>query len=809
MKKKLLCLILLAGWLSGLPGMEKANPEKSRKPAGDAAEDARHKLRPLGAPFSFTAAPGEKRVYRFSTRLLSDGESHAWKLTGPAEKESGISGRGTVKEHRLEVELDLPAGFYELRFPGLEQAFGISILPPHTGETDPFFAMEGLMEERSPEVYESCLNLLVRHGILHNREWTNFHVRNREEGIADDRNDRFYRAAGAKNVRSIFAIHDFPEWADGIFTGRRRSLPGKLTGVDTAIAKMLDSRKAGLEGFHILNEYDQISVPAEACLPPLKMAAWVARGRALTLAGAAFCKGSSVSERDSIAGGMLDFIDAFCIHTYSAPEEMAAYVRKYRNDMKKHPKAQMPIWVTESGKPWKRGLTGPVSQVYGGPLNNLRPQPEEDRISALWITMKAVEAKACGVARYYPFVMQFFQENNNNFGMLDYYGTPLRSMNAYAFASNLLSNLEYRGDWKRNPAGLLPTRVFSGGNRAAAVFYSGKNGTAERTVSLDGFPAGTGYAIDGSELHVKDNRLTFRGGMAYWVFPADKLRPPMLDTDTESMEMLRAAKSYRPVERRSTPLIYRYDFRRSNGEWRNSIGYILPTDRNLHFKVANLSGRQRTTRPRLTVPAGVTVTQPPPEKLELPPHSETDLTVGIAGSGGYHRIRLGDADDELSATAVPLIDLSHMKSETCDFMNPARWHRNSSGKQTFRFDEKEQAIEVRTDFRNKQNPAENNWSFPEFRFKPEEKKARLIAVSFEFRLDSRGAKKHPGSSLLMLSRNGEKYQAYPIDAPRNEWKQYRIVIGGSDNVPYDLLRIGMLSGEDDLAFSFRNIKLWY
>lgn len=775
-------------------------------------EDPRHKLRPAEAPVSFAAAPGEKHRYCFKTEQLADGSTHDWLLTGMDGGKTGLSGRAAVRNRSLSVELALPAGYYELRFPALDQLFGISILPPHPGKADPFFAIEGLLETRTPDLYLSCLDLLARNGILHNREWTNFAGLHSRKEEYDPRNDRFYRAAGAKGIRSIFAFSDFPAWLEPVAsrTGRR-ILPGKLIELDRAIARMLESRQAGLEGFHILNEYDLSNFPAEANLPPLKVAAWAAREREIALIGAAFCKGSSLVEQESIAGGMLDFIDAFCIHTYAEPERMLSYVQEYRRDMKGHPKENMPIWITETGKPWHRGATGPLKQAYGGPLHNLHPQVKEDMISALWITMKAVEAKACGVARYYPFVMQFFQENDNNFGMLNYYGTPLRSMHAYAFAANLLANQEYRGDWKENPTGLQPTRVFSDGKRAVAVFYAGKDGVGERTVSLQGFPTGQGYAIDGAELKVKQNQLTFRGGMAYWVFPAEKLDAAKLNTDTEPKRMLQAAKRYRPVKRRYTPLIYRYDFRRSGNRY-TAAGYELPEDGKLHFIVTNLSDRKMTTRPRLTVPAGAVVTLAPPESLELPPRSETTLTVGISALGQYHNfVRLGDADDPLSAAVVPLIDLARLKPETRDFMNPARWHQNSSGKQTFRFHAEENAVEVRTDFRNKANPADNNWSFPEFRFKPEEKKRNLVAVSFDFRFDNRGIEGRVLFPLLMLTRSGDRgYNSFPISAPGKEWKHYMIPLRGTEEgKPYDILRIGMGSTENDLVFFFRNVQLWF
>lgn len=775
-------------------------------------KEVRHKLLPQGAPSAFVAAPGERRRYEFKTSLLPDGSVHDWVLTGMDGGETGRSGRAEVRNRVLSVEFSLPTGFYELRFPALGQLFGISILPPHSGNVDPFFAMEGLLEGRTRKIQENCLDLLVRNGISHNREWSDFAGLHPRSGEYVRRNDPLYRIAGTKGIRSIFAFTDFPAWLEPVANQAGRNiLPGKLIGLDRAMERMLESRKAGVEGFQILNEYDGSTFPAEANLPPLKAAAWAARGREIALVGAAFCQGSTLIERESIAGGMLDFIDVFCIHTYAEPERMLPYVQEYRHDMKGHPKENMPIWITESGKPWHRGISGVVKQVYGGTLDNLHPQVEEDMISALWITMKAVEAKACGVARYYPFVMQFFQENNSNFGMLDYYGTPLRSMHAYSFAANLFAGQEYRGDWKDNPPGLQPTRVFSDGRRAVAVFYAGKDGIGERTVSLNGFPAGQGYAVDGTELKSGKEQLTFRGGMAYWVFPAEKLEAAKLNVETESRRMLEAAKRYRPVKRRCTPVVYRYDFRRSGSRY-TAAGYEMPEDGKLQFIVTNFSDEKVTTHPRLTVPDGAVVTAPPPELLELPPRSETAIAVGISSLGRYcGRIRLGDAGDTLSSTTVTLLDSSQLKPETRDFLNPGRWHQNSSGKQTFHFNAEENALEVRTDFRNKRNPADNNWSFPEFRFRPEEKKGKLVAVSFDFCYDDRGETGIPLFPLLMLTCSGDKeYKSFPISSPGREWKHYWIPVRGTEEErPYDILRIGMGARGNDLLFAIRNIQLWF
>lgn len=49
----------------------------------------------------------------------------------------------------------------------------------------------------------------------------------------------------------------------------------------------------------------------------------------------------------------------------------------------------MPLWLTESGRPWKQGPD--------------RPPIDQDQTSALDITMKGIESQACGIARYFPF----------------------------------------------------------------------------------------------------------------------------------------------------------------------------------------------------------------------------------------------------------------------------------------------------------------------------------------------------------------------------------------------------------------------
>ncbi|UKI29750.1 MAG: hypothetical protein L6W00_17035 [Lentisphaeria bacterium] len=132
---------------------------------------------------------------------------------------------------------------------------------------------------------------------------------------------------------------------------------------------------------------------------------------------------------------------------------MLRLITTYRSYLKKVGKGGMPIWITESGKPWKRGNANP-QRTYGGPHGKLRAEADEDRVSARWITLKAVEAKAGGVAGYFPFTLRSFREGPNNFGMMDFQWTPHRSLAAYFFCAQILANCDYIGDLNRLPRGI-------------------------------------------------------------------------------------------------------------------------------------------------------------------------------------------------------------------------------------------------------------------------------------------------------------------------------------------------------------------
>lgn len=123
------------------------------------------------------------------------------------------------------------------------------------GKADPFFAIGRLQETRTPEVYRSCPDPRARNDILHNREWINFAgLYSRKKSTIPETTVSIVPPEQRASVRSSLARIFRHGWNLSPIGRDGHILPGKLIELDRAIARMLESCQAGLEGFHILNE---------------------------------------------------------------------------------------------------------------------------------------------------------------------------------------------------------------------------------------------------------------------------------------------------------------------------------------------------------------------------------------------------------------------------------------------------------------------------------------------------------------------------------------------------------------------------
>ena len=163
-----------------------------------------------------------------------------------------------------------------------------------------------------------------------------------------------------------------------------------------------------------------------------------------------------------------------------------------------------PLWLTECGHPWKRRPRSPS------------PYKTRIQISALDITMKGVESLACGIARYFPFVYPYYEENTNNFSMMGRRLTP-RSFASYAQMIRVLARHRDLGDLRHSSSALQRARLFGDDQEVIAVLYSGR--PDESTTVALGLPVERIEGIDGRRLHPgNDGSIPIPDGLSYvWI----------------------------------------------------------------------------------------------------------------------------------------------------------------------------------------------------------------------------------------------------------------------------------------------------
>ncbi len=458
------------------------------------------------------------------------------------------SGEVEPSAGRIEVSLSLAAGFYEIEFPATEQRFGIVSLPPYDDEPDPFFAIDTALSwlVRDDAVREGLIEVLGRSGIGLARErlrWSTIHPGAGEwRWDAGNRYETLRRTYRAQGVDVLEMFHDSPGWM---------GLTGKYAADLHAAAEAwqtIHDRWRGLwHALEIWNEPDIFfgdHLPADQYVVLVRALAYALRDDpGLPLVGGSLAYFDPAFLESAARNDLLSLCDVFSFHTYARAMEMERIAARFRDYLAEHGAGGMPVWITESGRPWRRGPG--------------RPPREEDAASAADIVMKAVEARACGIDRYFAFVYPYYDENEWNFGMMDLAASPLRSMAAYAQAARRLAGAEYVGDLTVEHPAVQRARVFRRGEEVLAVLYSG---APEDPVAVPlGIPVLDVEGIDGRELAPgADGVVTIADGMVYAWLDADALAGH-LNEHTEAMRLLRAAAGEHPPRQPPAPLVLRLE----------------------------------------------------------------------------------------------------------------------------------------------------------------------------------------------------------------------------------------------------------
>ena len=551
------------------------------------------------------------------------------------------SGRAKLLDTGIvEVTLQPRQGFFEIEFPATKQRFGLVSLPASQAMIDPFFCIDGALSwlVGNDEIREGLVQAAQRSGIRMIRErltWGAAHpAPDRFDWETDAHYDTLRRTCGRYGVKVLEMAHDGPRWMGHV--GPR--YPENLIAAARSWQKIAGKWRPTWGGLEVWNEPDIFfggNLPADQYVPLVKAISH-GLGEPLPLrwplVGGVMAHCNRQFLDTAARNGILDSIDVFSFHTYSRAPEMEGLVEKYRAWLKDYGHESMPLWLTECGRPWK---TGPE-----------RPPVDQDAESALDITMKAVEAKACGIDRYFAFVYPYFEEGKNNFGMMDKRATPLRSFAAYAQMAGLLAEHRYYGDLKHNDKRLLRARVFGNIRQTVAVLYTGRV-DPKATVQID-VPVSRIEGIDGRELKpTASGAVPVPDGMVYvWCERGDAL--DRIDTQTKAAALSKAAGERRAKRTAPSPIILRY-------QWDDKL--LQPTSEGYRFRaeppekmpiavrVFNLANQSRELKLRLSFhEKEVPIVGSNPQQVKVPAEGfadvkwEADVSIASAPSKGLRVI---------------------------------------------------------------------------------------------------------------------------------------------------------------------------
>lgn len=460
-------------------------------------------------------------------------------------------GHVVSQQGRMALKLKLPAGFYEIVFPELKETSGVAVVAPPQGGRDFFFGMDTALSwlagggsTRSDERIVQVAQLLSKTGIATARERLQWPGIEPAEGKWDFSAGRYQKVRNAMKSQGIGVLEMFHEAPKYLLseTQKKNPYPMDLPKVEKAWQQITRAYGETWNSIEVWNEPEVGfggDFPPDQMLPMVKSVYYALdqQGSKALRIGGAFARSNRQFMNLCADNGLLDHSDAISFHTYQPADEMQDIVWRFRSWTADYKCASMPLWLSECGMAWMQGPD--------------RPPRDQSMKSSLDISMKAVECKACGIDRYFPFVLEYFPEGPKNFGMLGKDGTPLHAFASYAYVSSLLAHREYVGDLIGADASLVRARVFGGTDDNIVVLYTGKVNSAA-TVAW-ALPAGAATSIDGRVLEIQDGRLPIPDGVAYVRVAASALTGK-IKKDTAAARMLAMAKGPKP-ERKAAPSV--------------------------------------------------------------------------------------------------------------------------------------------------------------------------------------------------------------------------------------------------------------
>ncbi|MDR0870360.1 MAG: hypothetical protein LBN39_06160 [Planctomycetaceae bacterium] len=507
-------------------------------------------LKPENAE-QFFVQPETETTFRFNT---VDGETPditGTAILSAAGEPVSTAIKTAVNSKTISVSGTFPQGFWEIQFPN-KQTFGIISLPAFEGTRDNFFAIDAALSwlVGDDNLREGLIKAARRSGIVMLRERVQWDGIEKNEGTFDWQTHRNYdkvrQCCKANGIEVLELFHDAPEW-----TNKIEVYPGNL--IKTAkswqtVAEKWHSAWGALEIWNEPEIFFGAELPSDQYVPAVKAVSFQYKkaGIKTPLFGGVMAHFQKRWLKTAAENGLLDAVDGFSFHTYGTAPSMEKLVADYRNYLTESGFESMPLWLTECGRPWKRGTE--------------RPNAEQDAVSAADIVMKGVESRCCGVDRYFPFVYPYYDENDNNFGMMDKTGSPCRSMAGYVQLIQTLSGTKYIGDLKTDEPAIQRARLFKNAkNETVAVLYT----TALNEPKQYQIPGKVKYieALTGEPLNLTDSKLKLESARLYYVHFDGDVPANFVQKDTAAMKIYQQAKKpFQTNSGQQKPLVMRFEF---------------------------------------------------------------------------------------------------------------------------------------------------------------------------------------------------------------------------------------------------------
>jgi hypothetical protein len=595
------------------------------------------RLAPLGAPLSFLVQEGRpaRLAWKADSEIPPDGLRYDL-----VDYQGGLVASGTAVqdgERTVSCQVSPPLGYHEVVFRrNGAQRFGLICQDHPVERPDPYFAVDAALEFFSPGDDPvgrvSYLRLLRQTGITMIRERFGWRKKAWEEGRFDFARWNRKELRNEAVEHGIGILEDFcPIWNGKL----EEPLPTDVLRFRSTLDLITAQLGPGWTASEFWNEPDiACTTPGDVYGACFRVAAqhMTARFPGRPIIGGVFNNQVNRANFETYAAnGVLDHCDVFSYHDYTPAEKTVDTAARFRAWAAAAGRGDIPMWITETGAGW---TTGPE-----------RAPVEEDRACARRMAWKTVEAKACGIERYFAFLLVFFEEGAVNWGMHDKRHTPLRLMGSYAAAARLLAHAGYRGDVRTDDPAVVAMRTFVRPERAdEAIVVVAMKGIDALASTV--FPAAVRAVrgADGRLLAARpDGRIPVPDGLGYVELRLADLAPHLV-ADTPIARLL-AQSATRTTTRIPAPSVVIVPAVDPAQACHSPNGYYLqdPERCTMAAAVVNLSDRPQEVAFAAVVPAGVEHLDGP-RSLVVPPGA----SVPAAWSFRFRPSAAGDPPRDLT-----------------------------------------------------------------------------------------------------------------------------------------------------------------